>query len=729
MVAPDFRTGLGYAACGRRIRRAALTCILSGIMAGVMSGLLAARPADAQDAPAPTKPASSLILPLPKPPVPVDRPAAPIFTPPSSQPAAAAAAPSSAPRVLSARDRELFTQAVRAAAKRQWSSARQAAARASHPLIPKIIEWAYLREPGRHVSFLERTAFLTAHPDWPSSREMQRQAETTVDDDDVPVAAVVDWFTAHPPVTTDGKVAYARGLRLQGKTAEADALAREAWRSGAFDRTEENEFLRDFGKILSPDDHRARVDAILYQEQTSAADRLIPRLDSDYAKVAKARIALIGSARGVDGIVAAVPPSLENDAGLIFDRIRWRRARGNDDEARALIPEFPLASPRPDLWWRERHILARDALSKGFITEAYRLARHHGATDAFSVSEAEWLAGWIALRFLKDGEAALPHFEKVYDTVQMPVSLAKGAYWVGRTAEFLGRSDIANEWYTRAAAYPTTYYGQLSLSRIKGGPIPQLPHDPVPTSEERAAFDARELTTALKLVLEVDAKSYQRAFTVALAESSDLAADRQMVAELVNRHRRPDLGVVVARQSARDKFVLLEHGYPVPNFTYPSAPERALVLGITRQESNFDVAAQSPVGARGLMQLMPPTATAVARANKIRYDRNRLTTDAAYNIRLGAAYLDSMVRNFGGSYIMAAAAYNAGPSRPRAWARQFGDPRDPSIDAVDWVEQIPFSETRTYVQRVMENVMIYRALLSETKQIGANLEAELARRE
>jgi soluble lytic murein transglycosylase len=701
-----------------------MACVFSGLAAALLSAQAFGQAPQAA-APAASKPAGQ-ILPLPKPPVP-DRPA-PIYTPPSSQPAAAAAAPAAEPRVLSARDRDLLNQAVKAAAKRQWAAARQAAARAGNPLVAKIIEWAYIREPGQHVGFLERTAFLTAHPDWPSSLDVRRQAEASIDDN-VSAGAITDWFAKFPPLTTDGKVSYARALRLQGKTAEADALARDAWRSGNFDRTEESEFLRDFGAVLTPEDHRVRVDTILYTEQTSAAERLFPRLTDDYAKVAKARIALIGSTKNVETAVAEVPQSLQNDPGLIFNRIQWRRARGNDDEARALIPEFPLNSPRPDLWWRQRHVLARDALEKGFITEAYRLARHHGATDALSVSEAEWLAGWIALRFLKDGEAALPHFEKVYDTVQMPLSIAKGAYWVGRTMEFLGRADLANEWYTRAAAYPTTFYGQLSLSRLKGGPIPQLPHDPVPTAEERAAFNARELTSALRMVLEVDAKPYQRAFAVALADASDLAADREMVAELVSRHKRPDLGVVIARQSARDKFVLLQHGYPVPGFKYPAAPERALVLAIARQESNFDVAAQSPVGARGLMQLMPPTATAVARANKVKFDRNRLTSDGSYNIQLGASYLDSLVRSFGGSYIMAAAAYNAGPGRPRAWAQRYGDPRDPSVDPVDWVEQIPFSETRTYAQRVMENVMVYRAMLSDTKQISGNLEAELARRE
>jgi soluble lytic murein transglycosylase len=715
MVAPVLKT-IERAPYGRRMRRAVLACVLSGVLASAAAPVLAQGAA--------TVPASSLILPLPKPTIP-NRPA-PLFTPPTSQPAAAA---TSEQRILSARDRELFTQAVRAGAKRQWSVARTTASRASNPLVPKIIEWAYLREPGPHVGFLQRTAFLSAHPDWPSSAEIRRQAEATIDDE-VSAGAVVDWFANHPPLTGDGKAAYAGALRVQGKTAEADALARDAWRTGTFDRAEESAFLKDFGRILTPEDHRVRVDTILYQEQTSAAERLLSRVPPDYAKVARARIALIGSSRGVDAALAAVPASLQNDAGLIFDRIQWRRARGNLDEARALVPEFPLSSPRPDLWWRERHILARDALSKGFITEAYRLARHHGATDALSVSEAEWLAGWIALRFLKDGEAALPHFEKVYDTVQTPLSLAKGAYWVGRTMEFLNRPDLANEWYTRASAYPTTYYGQLSFSRLKGSSPPQLPHDPTPTAEERAKFEARELTAALRILLEIDEKRYQQAFAVALADSSDLAADRHMVSEIVSRNRRADLGVVIARQSARDKFVLVEYGFPIPAYNFSELPERAFVLGIARQETNFDYSAVNAAsGARGLMQLMPPTARAVARSLKVRYEQARLTTDPAYNLRLGSSYLQSMVRSSGGSYIVAAASYNAGPGRARQWVRQFGDPREPGVDAVDWVEMIPFSETRNYVQRVMENVMVYRARLSETKQISTTLEAELARRD
>jgi len=258
--------------------------------------------------------------------------------------------------------------------------------------------------------------------------------------------------------------------------------------------------------------------------------------------------------------------------------------------------------------------------------------------------------------------------------------------------------------------------------------VPQMPQDPTPTPEERAIFNANPLTQALRALLDVDAKPYQRAFAQALADNSEQAVDRFLVAELVNKSSRVDLGVVIARNAARDKITLVQYGYPAPAVAYPDAPEKALILAITRQESNFDPAALSSAGARGLMQLMPATAKGLAKREKIAYAEKKLT-DPAYNMRLGAAFLEDLVENFDGSYILTAAAYNAGPGRARQWVRQYGDPRDKNIDAIDWIEQIPFSETRSYVQRVMENVMVYRTILSGGHQMPKTLEAELVRRQ
>jgi len=631
------------------------------------------------------------------------------------------------PATLSPRDRDILTRAVKAAEKHDWSKARSIVAESRNQTLQKIIDWAYLRQPGPHAGFSERVAFIKNNPSWPGQTEIRRQAEANIEET-IPPGLINAWFETNPPVSTAGKAAEARALLVLGRTEDAHKLARDAWTVGSFDRTDESEFLRAFSRILTPDDHWARIDRILYDEQTTAAERLLRFVDADRQALARARMALIASAKNIDAIVKAVPAKYQEDAGLLYERIKWRLGRGDDAGALALVPEYSSGGPRPDLWWRLRSQIARDALNKGRVTDAYRIAKHHGSIDALSVSEAEWFAGWIALRFLKDGEAALPHFEKVYDSVQTPPSLARGAYWTGRAAEFLGRPDIAAEWYQRAGVYPTTYYGQLGLARLNKESMPELAADPVPTPEERAAFEQRDVTHALRALLDVDAKSYQRAFALALSSASGNAADRQLTAELLTKKGRSDLGVVIARDAARDKIMLVKYGYPIPGYKYPESPEKALVLAITRQESNFDPGASSSAGAKGLMQLMPATATALAKAARIPYNKNKLTADPAFNIRLGSSYLTSLVNTFDGSYVLAAAAYNAGPGRARQWIRQFGDPQDASVDAIDWVEQIPFSETRSYVQRVMENVMVYRAVLNGTPKIEHNLEKELARR-
>jgi soluble lytic murein transglycosylase len=308
----------------------------------------------------------------------------------------------------------------------------------------------------------------------------------------------------------------------------------------------------------------------------------------------------------------------------------------------------------------------------------------------------------------------------------MPANLAREAYWAGRASEALGHAD-AVDWYRKAATHVTTYYGQLALGKLHDDPLPGLSDDPVVTADDRSDFNARELTQAMRALADIGNTTYLRSFIVALAEASDYAVDRNLAAEFADRMGHPDWALSIARQSGREGFTLLTYGFPVPSYPVPNEPERAFVLSIARQESNFDPNAQSVAGAVGLMQLLPATAKSIAKAISAKFVRNRLTADPAYNLRLGAAYLNDLSNSFGGSYLLAAAAYNAGPARARQWMRAFGDPRDGQTDPVDWVEEIPFSETRAYVQRVMENLMIYRARLANTHAVGQTLESELAR--
>jgi soluble lytic murein transglycosylase len=669
-----------------------------------------------------TSPPSTSILPERKPPVPERTKSSVVAGGQPSAPARLGAR--SAPQHLSNRDKDLLAAALKDAGASRWSSAFETIERSKNPVLRDIIEWVAMRTPGAKLDFSERVAFIDHHPQWPSINELKRITENIAIKSGSANERMA-WFSRNPPATTDGKVAYADAAMSLGNIDLAKTLIRDTWISGSFDASEERDFLSTFGEHITQKDHEARLEELLYAENRQAADRMLKRVSPPKAAVAAVRMALIAEAGNVESLIAKLPPDLQNDPGLIYDRIKWRRSRDKLDDARALLPTTPDRAPRPDLWWKERAILARDALENGDAKSAYQITINHGALDAVSVSEAEWFAGWVALRFLKNAEAALQHFQKVYDTVELAANVSRSAYWTGRAAQDLGRADIAAEWYRKAAVHITTFYGQLAVGRLTDQTLPQLPQDQIPTPQERTAFEAKDLTQAVRALADVKDAPYLRSFVLALANSSDFAVDRHMAAELAAQLGRTDLGVWVARQAGRDRIIIMTHGYPIPAFNFPATPEKALQLAIMRQESNFDTNAESPVGASGLMQLMPATAKLVSKKLNIAYNKGKLTSDPSYNVRLGSQYLSDLVDNFDGSYIMAAAGYNAGPGRPRQWAQRFGDPRSPDVDAIDWIESIPFPETRNYVQRVMENVMVYRALLNNTLNVPQTLEKDL----
>ncbi|MFL2770430.1 MAG: lytic transglycosylase domain-containing protein [Rhodospirillaceae bacterium] len=623
-------------------------------------------------------------------------------------------------------DRDSFSQALTSAKSRRWSRARNLAAKIETPLPGKIITWLYLRETGARTSFKSRAQFIEKNQTWPDIRTLRIRAEEVVDQSMSP-SETLEWFKKFPPLTGPGLTALAKAHQSLGNETLVTQNVRKAWLEGNFTRSQERRFLRSFGSILKPKDHLSRLNRLLWSGRVNSARRLVRRVTPDHRKLAEARIALITSSYGVDAAIAKVPKSLRNDSGLVYDRLKWRRKRMRYESAAELLLDKGIDQIRPDLWWRERRILSRDALAKGEITTAYKIAAGHSATDALSVFEAEWFAGWIQLQFLNDPEASLPHFYRVYDTVEFPVSLSRGAYWAGRALEAAGDLELARNWYEKAAVHITTYYGQLALAKLTGDTLPQLPMNPMPTISERNSFHQTELARAVRMLAEVGNKDALKKFVLAAARISDFATERHLTAEMVAKFNRIDLSVRISRKAEQEHIILLEYGYPISSFQFPPRPEKALLLAIARQESNFDVGARSRAGARGLMQLMPATAKAVSKRIRERYDREALSIDGEYNIRLGSKYLEDLIDDFDGSYVMAIAGYNAGPRRVRRWIREFGDPRSPEIDPIDWVEQIPFTETRNYVQRVMENLQVYRAVLENTQQLARTLPEDLSR--
>lgn len=624
---------------------------------------------------------------------------------------------------IPAHERKLYEQVFAAARKDRFAEAERLAMRASDRLLPKLIRWMTYVNPRSGASFEEIGSFVDSSPDWPLMTSLQRRAEEAIGPA-TPPDHVLAWYKRRDPVTVDGGMALAKALLAAGDQDRAVQVLRKSWIDGGFGSIQEKQFLDKFADYLQPEDHWRRLDRLLWDKQDGPAQHMLLRVSPERRLLAQARMALQDGKANAETLAAKVPKEFKNDPGLIYDRVRWRRQKDMDEDAIDLLSHPARNQVRPDLWWQERAILARRALQKGLISRAYQIAADHAIDDDNSqFAEAEFLAGWISLRFLDDKETAAGHFQRLWDKVTTPLSRSRAAYWAGRTAE--ARADIkaAKEWYGRGAQYFTAYYGQLAASRLDDHHWP-LPPDPKASAEETRRFNNRDMVRATRIMLEMGQTEYLRAFFIRLNEVAQSAGERALVGKLALERGRNDLAVTVARRADRDSVFLVGAGWPVPHIGVETGPEKALVLALIRQESGFMADVQSPVGARGLMQLMPATAKQVAKAIKVTFTPSKLD-DPEYNVRLGSTYLGDMIDNFEGSYVMALAAYNAGPSRVRRWVKEYGDPRDPTVDVIDWIEMIPFTETRSYVQRVMESLSIYRRKLGYGE--GVSFEADLKR--
>ena len=624
---------------------------------------------------------------------------------------------------MSAADHKLTQQVFAAIERDRYAEAEHLAMQSKNRLLAKLVRWMTYTNPRSGASFEEITSFMESSGDWPLMSQLQRRAEEAITAA-TPNDRIIAWFSEREPVTVDGGMAYARALFATGQDAKAIKLVRETWAEGGFGVMQERQFLTLFGDHLRPEDHWKRLDRLLWDKQDGPAGRMLLKVSPGYRAVAQARLAMQDGKSNPEPLIAAVPKELKDDPGLIYDRVRWRRQKDLDEDAIDLLSHPARNKVRPDLWWQERGILARRALQKGMISRAYQVAADHGI-DAKSTQygDAEFLAGWVALRFLDDRETAMTHFQRMWESVSTPLSRSRAAYWAGRTAEALKDPKAAREWYSKGARYLTAYYGQLSSSRLDEHHWP-LPADPQPTAEDVKRFEGRELTRVIRILLEMGQDDNLRAFFIRLNDVTQSPGERALIGKLAMEGGRNDLAVTVARRADRDSVFLVNAGWPVPPISAEDGPEKALVLALIRQESGFITDAKSPVGARGLMQLMPATAEQLAKALKVKFNQHKLD-DPDFNVRLGSQYVADLLDSFEGSYILTLVGYNAGPARARRWIKEYGDPRDPSVDVIDWIEMIPFTETRNYVQRVMESVSIYRRKLG--KETTTSFEQDLKR--
>lgn len=626
--------------------------------------------------------------------------------------------------LLSDDDRRAYRAAFAAAQEGEWHRAHVLGKRAKDKLLAKVLKYLDYARIDTQASFTEIADFVRENPDWPQPQVLARRAEEAMSPTE-PAEAMMAWFVEHPPQTPNGKMAWARVLFGAGRPDKAAQVLRDAWIQDNFGLVQERQFLDLHRAHLRREDHQARLDRLLWDRQVAAARRMMPRVDAAYQQLAEARLALI-DAKGVEHALARVPAELRGDPGLLFERVRWRRKKDFHDEAVALLSSPAADKGRPELWWVERSILAREALERGRKAEAYAIANKHGKVEGSQFADAQWLSGWIALRFLNNPSGALAHFKRMYDQVTSPISRARGAYWAGRAEEAQSHAKEAETWYRVASEAITSYYGQLAAGRLNVDHNWPLPDDPLPTSQDIEDFGRHELARAAGMLAEIEARDHIRSFVYRLGELATTPGQHALAAKLAATSGRPDVAVSLARKSAQSGVILVASSYPVLNFSLAEPPEKALVLSIIRQESNFHQHAVSVAGARGLMQLLPTTAKQVSLKAGGNFTPQRLTSDPDYNVALGSVFLRQLVENFDGSYVLAIASYNAGPARVRSWIRNFGDPRESVVDAVDWVEMIPFGETRNYVQRVLEGLQIYRRRLGAT-EFKLSLEGDLKR--
>ena len=613
-------------------------------------------------------------------------------------------------------DGMMYRAAFAAAQAGERQTAFSLAAKGHDPLAIKVVEWLLLSQGPALPPFEELAAYIEGHPDWPNLDQLRRRAAEAIDDT-VSDERILAWFAANPPLTGLGRARLAEAYLRAGDDEKARSLVRGAWVDGDFTREQEYAFLARHRERLRREDHVARLDRLLWDDRRMPARRMLRRVDAGQRALAVARIRLMTGAGGVDAAIARVPESLSNHAGLQFERLRWRRRHQLNAPAREILAAPPDDLVRPASWWRESRIQSRKAMHEGLISVAYRLASEHRQTVALPRAQAEWLAGWIALLFLADPDLAYGHFTTLHDGVRYPISVARAAYWAGRATAAAGDQTAARTWYEEAARHSTTFYGQLALAKLDAPGLLPLPEEPTPSDEDTAFVDGHELARVARLLADAGEREMTRLFVLRLAALADTPGRRRALAAMATAAGRTDLGLTVARRSARDGDILIAHGYPVvplpPSRGKAAEVEPALLFAMLRQESGFDTEAVSRAGARGLMQLMPSTARGVARHLGLPYSSERLVADHTYNLTLGRAYAGELLEAHDGSYVLALAAYNAGPRRVRGWIRDYGDPRTGQVDVIDWIELIPLSETRNYVQRVLEAVPVYRRILGQ----------------
>lgn len=595
---------------------------------------------------------------------------------------------------------------------------------AADSLDRHILTWAIAVSGMKEVPSLEIATAQRELRGWPGVATFRSNSERALLRENPPAAQILAAFGKSQPETAEGAIILSRALIASGKTTEAATNIRRIWLREGMDKDVEDQVLKEFSALLTASDHKARMDYLMYRSRISQAKRFgdLGKAQSLY----KAWAAVLQRSGNAASLLNAVDKSWTSDPAFLFARIEYLRSQQKYPEAAKLLEQMPQDKAKlinPGEWWNEQRIIARGLTDLGDFRQAYRIVANHAATSATDVADAEFHAGWYALRALNDPKTAQKHFQKLLDTSNRPLSASRAYYWMGRAAE-AGATGNARDYFSQAANHPGTFYGQLAAARI-GVKTLNVTY-PSPSNTDRQVFASRE---AVRAIDRLEAAGYSwRADSLyrALAQQLDSAGELAILASRAERNGNHQVSLQIGKTAFSRGINAAALAYPlgvIPDSANITGSGKALAYAIARQESAFNPSAISPADARGLLQLLPGTAKGVASRHGLTFTPAKLTSDAGYNATLGAHYLGEQIDAFGGSYILTFIAYNAGPKRVPEWITRYGDPRGKPIDeVVDWIERIPFPETRNYVQRVMENYQVYKTRLGQKADIVYDLQ-------
>ena len=622
-------------------------------------------------------------------------------------------------KILKDEDFRLAKNIFKLIKKGKWNSALDQTTKIKDKEFKNLVTWLYLKQRGNQATFNDYEKFISNNSDYPRVSRLRYMAEHKIILENSTPKTIINWFSENEPLSGTGKIKLGEAYLKINETALGTGLVKSGWVNADLSKRDVRYYRKKFKKVLTTQDHLKRADHLAWNNKYWDLKRMLPYLPEKEKLLYHARFILMTNSYGVDKAISEVPNELINDLGLQYNRLKWRTRRNRLEGSLEILRKFHGEETLvyPELWWKLRENITRDLIYVKKYPLAYEVSSNHHLKEGPEFADAEWISGWLALSFLGKSELAINHFENFYKNVGYPISLARGAFWLGLAHEKNNNIEKANKYFKEGSKFTNTYYGQLSFNKIKLGQDFKLsPGHKVKEGYEKE-FNKNRLIRHVKLLKEMDNTKFSKDILKHLAILDVEKGSEILAAKLSTEVGRYDYAIQISKQASYEKRFINLYNYPVidiPNeINGKEMPSQELLLAIIRQESEFDARANSHVGAQGLMQIMPGTAKLVARNLKTTYNKSSLKNDPSYNIKLGTYYFHSLLEDYDGVFPFAIGAYNAGPNRIKSWVKRYGDPNRGQINFIDWIELIRFKETRNYVQRVIENINVYKYILNK----------------